>query len=165
MATVTQVAIASLNQINILEEAAPIEPYQIEQFIFALNNYMLALDATGVKLGYTLVDSADDTVTVPTGALRGVIFNMAVESGPTYDVPLTQELNKLATAGLKAMRFLGQTMGDSYYPVTLPVGSGNEHDTGFRLWSHFYDFDLENEILAETTGSISQETNTGNAST
>ena len=164
MATVTQIAKASLNQINILSSAAPIEPEQMEDFIFAMNNYMLALDASGITLGYTLVSSADDVVTVPTGALLGVIYNMAIVSAGDYDAVPSTDVISMARLGFISMQKLGQRIGRMYLPSTLPLGSGNEHDTGYSTWTHFYPA-LEAEILAETTGSISLETNTADAET
>ena len=82
MATVAQVAKASLQRILVQASEAPLEPDEYQDYIFALNNYMAQLDAQGVMLGYTVVDSLGDEVTVPTGALRGIIANMAIEVAP-----------------------------------------------------------------------------------
>jgi len=54
------------------------EADEYADYIFALNNYMTALEAEGVSLGYTVVANLSDAVTVPTGALRGIIANMAL---------------------------------------------------------------------------------------
>ena len=56
------------------------------------------------------------------------------------------------------MRLIGQSMGKSRYPCTLPIGSGNENND-FGLSGHFFP-DQESSILAETTGAIALETNT-----
>jgi hypothetical protein len=84
MATVAQVAKASLQRILVQASEAPLEPDEYQDYIFALNNYMTQLDAQGIVLGYTVVDSLGDEVTVPTGALRGIIANMAIEVAPDY---------------------------------------------------------------------------------
>lgn len=157
MATAAQVIKASLNRILVREAEAPIEPDEAQDFIFAMNNYMLALDADGVQLGYTEVSDPGDAITIPTGALRGLIANMAIEVAPEFDGVVTQALSKVAAEGLLTMRKLGQTLGDTRYPYTLPIGSGNE-DSGWFTW-HFYPPD-EAVILAETTGSIALETGT-----
>jgi hypothetical protein len=159
MATAEQIAIASLSKILVGSQVLPPEPEDLADFIFEMNNYMLALDADGIQLGYTVITSSDEDVTIPTGALRGVIANMAIEVSPAYRGTITPGLQRMADEGMKTMRHLGVAIGRSFYPSTLPVGSGNEHDTGFSLWSHFYP-DQEAEILAETTGSISLEIDT-----
>lgn len=157
MATVAQVAKASLQRILVQESEADLEPDEYQDFIFAMNNYMLSLDAEGVKLGYTEVSNLGDNVTVPVGALRGLIANMAVEVAPDYSGVISPGLVAAANDGMKAMRRLGQTIIPTAHPSTLPVGSGNEHG---RLYNneHFYP-DRESEILAETTGAISLEVN------
>ena len=56
------------------------------------------------------------------------------------------------------MQTIGQTMGGTRMPSTLPIGSGNE-DRLYSYSGHFY-ADSEADILAETTGAIGLETNT-----
>lgn len=157
MATVSQVAKASLQRILVQASEADLEPDEYQDFIFAMNNYMLALDAEGVKLGYTEVSSLGDEVTIPVGALRGLIANMAIEVAPDYSGVVSPGLANAAREGMKVMRRLGQTIVATAYPSTLSIGSGNEHG---RLYNndHFYP-DSESEILAETTGAISLEVN------
>ena len=155
MATVSQIAKASLQRILVQASEADLEPDEYQDFIFAMNNYMLALDAEGVKLGYTEVSSLGDDVTIPAGALRGLIANMAIEVAPDYSGIVSPALANAAKEGMKAMRRLGQTIVATAYPSTLSRGSGHEHG---RLYNseHFYS-DLESEILAETTGAITLE--------
>ena len=62
----------------------------------------------------------------------------------------------IADAGMKTMRTLGVHVGQTFFPSTLPVGSGNQ---GFTNTIHFYPGTI-GEILSETTGSISLEVNT-----
>ena len=156
MATVAQVAKASLQKILVQASEADLEPDEYEDFIFSLNAYMLALDAEGVSLGYTVVSNLGDDVTVPPGALRGVIYNMAIEAAPEYDGTVTPAVAKIAEAGEKVMRLLGQSLPTSSFPSTLPVGSGNER---WGRVSHFFP-ESEAEILAETTGAIALESGT-----
>ncbi len=158
MATVAQVATASLQSILVQAAEAPLEASEYEDFIFAMNNYMLALDAQGVTLGYTEVSSLSDDVTIPTGALRGLIANMGIESAPYYGGVISDGLVLAAKAGLDTMRLIGQSIPTSALPGTLPIGTGNEGDYAWWI-SHFYPSE-EAAILAETTGSIGLETNT-----
>lgn len=160
MATAGQALKASLQKILVQASEAELEPDEYSDAIFAMNTYMLALDADGVKLGYTEVTDLSDIITIPTGALRGLIFNVAIEISPDYDGSITPALVTAAEDGLKVMEKLGVSMGQSAYPSTLPIGSGNEYD---GTWTDRYYPDLEAEILAETTGSIALETGTQEA--
>lgn len=158
MATVAQVAKASLQRILVQASEAALEPDEYQDFIFAMNNYMAQLDAQGIVLGYTQVSNLADEVTVPTGALRGIIANMAIEVSPDYGGVISEGLVKAAREGMQTMRTIGSRMGQTYLPSTLPVGSGNEDDS-YGFGGHFYP-DREAEILAETTGAIGLELNT-----
>lgn len=162
MATVAQVANAALKRILVQGADAPLQADEYQDFIFAMNNYMLALDAEGITLGYTEVSDLADAVTVPTGALRGLIANMAIEVAPDYNGTISPALAAAAADGLQVMRIIGQTISASSFPSTLPVGSGNEGDVFTNR--RFYDGANEAEILAETTGSISLEDSTAEAS-
>ena len=158
MATVAQVAKASLQRILVQGSEAPLQADEYQDFIFAMNNYMTALAASGINLGYTIVTGLADTVTVPVGALRGLIDNMAIEVAPDYSAPVSEALALAAREGMTAMRMLGQTMAGTRYPGTLPIGSGNE-GWGNTMNSHFYS-SLEDSILAEGVGTIALEENT-----
>lgn len=158
MATVAQVARSSLQRILVQASEAELEPDEYQDFIFSMNNFMLALDADGVTLGYTEVSNLGDEVTIPTGALRGLIANMAIEVSPDYNGTVSQGLVLAATEGMKVMRKIGQRIPTSFMPSTLSVGSGNESDDQ-GLTSNFYP-NRQAEILAETTGAIGLEQNT-----
>ena len=54
-----------------------------------------------------------DDVTVPVGALRGLIANLAIEVAPDYNGMISQGLMVAAAEGLKAMIHLGNHIGDS----------------------------------------------------
>lgn len=159
MATVAQVAKAALQRILVQASEAPLEADEYQDFIFAMNNYMAMLDASGVSLGYTVVSDLADEVTIPAGALRGLIASMAIEVSPDYGGVVSDGLIKAAREGVKTMQLIGQRMGATQYPSTLPIGAGNEDAGSYGYLGHFF-VDSEAEILAETTGAIGLEVNT-----
>ncbi len=157
MASVAQVAKASLQQILVQDAESEFSAVEYQDYMFALNNYMLGLDAQGIALGFTEVSNLGDAVTIPIGALRGVIANMAIEMAPQFNATISPGLSKAATEGMDAMEKLGQTSPVTEFPRNLPRGSGNS--MGSRRVSNFYP-DSEADILAETTGNIGLEENT-----
>lgn len=158
MATVAQVAKAALQAILVQGSEAPLEDDEYQDFIFAMNNYMSSLAAKGINLGYTAVSNLSDQVTVPPGALTGLIANMAIQSVPYYGGVATVELAATAREGMQAMRQLGQVITPTRLPSTLPIGSGNE-ESQFGTGMHFYP-DAESQILAEVNGAIATEVST-----
>lgn len=160
MATAAQVVKAALQRILVQDSEAPLIASEYQDAIFAMNNFMLDLDAQGTKLGYTEVTNLADVVTIPPGALRGLIANLAIDVSPDYDGTVSGALAQAAKDGLMAMRKLGRLNPTTSHPSTLPIGSGNEGYWHNGYWNnHFYPGD-EAAILAETTGSISLESGT-----
>lgn len=157
MATAAQVIKAALQSILVQASEAPLEADEYQDTIFAMNNFMFALAADGVNLGYTEVTDLGEDITIPTGALRGLIANLGVEMAPEFGGVISEALGVRAINGIKTMRRLGISLGASAMPSTLPVGSGNADNYGCN--SHFYP-DLEATILAEASGSIGLETST-----
>jgi len=158
MATAAKVITAALQRILVQGSESDLQPDEYQDAIFAMNNFMLALDADGVSLGYTEVTNLGDEVTIPAGALRGLIANLAIEVSPDYNGTITQGLVAAATAGLAVMQKLGVSTPITHLPCTLPIGSGNANHYN----SNFYDC-AEDDILAETTGSIALESGTNQA--
>ena len=158
MATAAQVVKAALNRILVRAADAPLEADEYQDAVFAMNNYMLALDADGVSLGYTVVSDLGDDVTIPPGALRGLIANLAIEMAPDFGGVVSDALAVAAREGEKVMRKVTAVkVGPSSYPGTLQRGSGNYCDGWVD--DRFYT-EPEDVILAETTGSIALEVST-----
>jgi len=157
MATAAQVITAALQKILVQASEAPLEADELSGAIFTMNNLMLDYDASGIRLGYTEILTLGDDVTIPVGALRGLIYNLARDLVPEFGGEFSQLAEDIAQSGLKTMRKLGVAITATEFPSTLPIGSGNEDDNVFT--SRFYP-GLEDQILAETTGCIALETGT-----
>lgn len=125
MTTVTEIAKASLYQILAEGADSPLEADEYEDYLNSLNWFMSALEARNIKLGFTTVTNLSDEVTVPPGAIRGIVANMAIEMAPMFGGTVTPALSEQARAGMKAMRKLGSKLRPAQLPVTLPRGSGN----------------------------------------
>jgi len=158
MATAAQVLKAALQRILVQASEADFEPDEFSDAIFSMNNFMFDLDASGVHLGYTQVTNLSDLITIPTGALRGLIANVAIDIAPDYDGDVSPALVQAAKQGMRTMEQLGVEVTTSEFPSTLPRGSGNTGRNRGRT-DNFYP-SLEAEILAETTGAIGLEIGT-----
>ena len=79
---------------------------------------------------------------------------------PTYDMPLTAELNQNAKDGLQEIRRIAITVQPTAFPCTLPIGSGNEQENTFNN-QHFYPCP-DDELLTERNDAILLESDTNN---
>lgn len=134
---------------------ATFEPDEVQDTLFALNNYMFELAADGVTLGFTELTNLGDEVTVPRGAINGIIKNVALYIAPQFGKQPTPEQLRQAAAGLQVMTKLAVTIPLPVYPDTLPIGTGNE--CGIDV--HFYG-ESPDTVTTEQGVVISPESNT-----
>ena len=161
METASDVIKSALQEILVQASEAPIQADQAQDGIRYLNRMMAKFAAQGISLGYTSVTSLASPITVGDGALDGIVKNLALSLFPQYSAPGTA-INPLliqqAREGLDVMRMLAiDSIGPSFYPSSLPVGSGNENSG--PLSDNFYTAPSE-EILGESGGFISIESGT-----
>ena len=115
---------------------------------------MNEIAADGVTLGYTIVNSPNDPITIPYGAINGLIYNLALHLATTYDVAVGPELAVKAANGLRIMTRIATQIIPSSFPDTLPIGSGNEDDSVQNY--HFYS-ERDPSVNTESGGYIGLE--------
>lgn len=149
----------ALTEIVVLGGEAPLEATEAQGAIRYLNRMMAALDAKGIDLGFTEVTNLASPITSPLGAAEGIVFNLAAKLWTQYNdgAPVPTELFLKARDGIDTMLALAVSFGATEFPSTLPIGSGNQDSTFTN--QRFYP-DLQDDILAESTGSIGLETDT-----
>jgi len=158
MAIAAEVFKTILQEILVHGAESELEAVEFQDVLFATNNYMTALDAKGVHLGYTIVTDLGDEITIPPGAVMGLIKNVALTMISQFGATADQQLRIDAKFGMEAMRELGISLDRMLYPSTLPRGSGNEGR--WRSGRRFYRGVNENTVGTETGNSISLEDNT-----
>jgi len=134
MTTAAQVVKQILNEINVRASESDLAADEVQDTIFNINAYMAHLAATGVDLGYTEIENLGDPITVPAGAIMGMVANVAVMMCPTFGQQPSAALVSKARQGLETMYKLGVSVMPSDYPATLPVGSGNESWRGDQFY-------------------------------
>ena len=156
METAESVINDALQEILVQASEQSLQPVDFQTGRRYLNRMLAGVPFSG--MGYTVVTKPSDPITIPDGAIEGVIFNLAERLLTTYDMPLTAELSKSAKNGLKEIRRITVTVMPTQMPCTLPIGSGNEGDDTFNN-THFYACP-DDELLTEQGGSILLESNT-----
>lgn len=158
METADAIVTDALQELVIQASEASIPAVDAQTAIRYMNRMMARLAARGINLGYTNVSSLGDLITVPDGAVSGVVTNLAVELGNQYDVPISPGLAARASAGTDAMLDLAFVIVPTRFPDTLPRGSGNTGEFG-RFNSTFYPGSTD-DILDEAGNSIELESGT-----
>lgn len=147
----------AMEEIVVQADEAPIEPSEGRAALRLMNDMMLSYAARGVELGYTVVNSTGDVITVPLGAIRWMKLQLAIELAPKYSAAVTETMMVKVRDAYKGVLNLVIDNADMEYPSTLPVGSGNDYPDVSD--THFYP-DKNDTILTETGGSIALEEDT-----
>lgn len=126
--TVAEIMQDVLQNIVVQASEASVEPAEANDFIRALNRFMWRLEARQIFLGYTKVTNTGENVTVPNGALDGIVSNLSLKMFAQYvtDQLPPQTLINDAREGMKSLRSIGLNMPDMQYPQILPIGSGQD---------------------------------------
>ena len=110
----------------VLGSDATMDPSETASTIRYINRYMTMQDAMGLSLGFTKITSVSDPITIPDGAIMGLIKNVVLIMAPQFGAVISPVAIKAANDGLEAMENLGISVLESSMPCTLPIGSGNE---------------------------------------
>jgi hypothetical protein len=150
MSTAQDIVSDILQEITVQSPEQSIESVDFQTVVRYINRFMSSLDAMGTKLGYTLVSSPTDAITIPAGAEEGLIFNIALRLCTTYDITVSADLAMKARDSLNVMNIIGNPPPKSSYPGNMPIGSGNYQNTYNNF--NFYDGCCEDDPTScETT--------------
>ena len=151
-----EIVVDALQEIVVQADEDTIPQSEAKAAIRALNDMMAMWSAKGVNLGFTEVTDMASVITVAPGAILGIKAALAIFLAPQYSVQPTSALIQKANSGWDAILDLTVQSADSYYPDTLPMGSGN---TVPGTQPVFYP-GPSSTILSETGGSVALEEDT-----
>lgn len=126
METAGSIVKDALTELTLQADEQSVPAVEVMTGIRYLNRMMQSLDANGVKLGYTLVDSPNDPLTVPAGAYEPMVMLLAERLANGYDFDVTPNLAKLVREAKSTIYKVGVSIGKMNMPSALPVGSGND---------------------------------------
>lgn len=135
----------ALSELTVQAQEQTIPAVELNQSIRYLNRMMQALDADGIKLGYTIVNHVDDPLTVPAGAYEGMMYNLAIRMANGYDIRLTPDFMMVARESKKILAKIAVTAPKSNWPSILPIGSGNEGNAEAYSEQRFFNGCCEDE--------------------
>mgnify|MGYP006921380107 CR=1 FL=1 len=96
-----------------------------------LDGMMAEWNARGVRLGYPLSGSPQDSVltaesNVPDSAWEAIVCNLAIRIAPSYGKTPTPETKATAKSAYNAVLSLSAMPSEMQLPGTLPAGAGNK---------------------------------------
>ena len=159
METADVILTDALQELVVQASESAIPAVEAQTAIRYLNRMMNRLASRGINLGYTQINDLSDLLTVPDGAVSGVVTNLAVELGNQYDVPIGPGLAARAGAGMEAMIDISFVIIPTRMPDTAPRGTGNTGEHFGTFTSPFYP-GLTDDVLTEAGNSIELESGT-----
>jgi len=122
----------------------PVQADELQTGIRYLNRLMRGYDWLG--LGYTVITSGSQSVTIPTYAEEWAVFKLALRLAPQF--PPTDQLSVISANEKQAWTNLlqqHQTLPEMSFDDRMPIGSGNEDGS----YSEKFYPPNENSILTE----------------
>lgn len=128
----------ALAELTVQAQEQVVPAVDMQTGIRYLNRMVASWSARDIKLGYTRVENPDDILTVPEGAIEGIVTNLALRLANGFDVSVSQTLVDIAAIGMNTIRDIGLKLDKTAFPANLPIGSGNEDSGGIYSGDHFF---------------------------
>ena len=100
--TAAQLIADSYLAINVIRPNQTPTADQQSQAIRRLNQMMATWETEGKRLGFIPIGVATDTLTVPDGAILGMMSHLAIHLAPSMGATVSQELIAVAERGMSA---------------------------------------------------------------
>ncbi len=119
----------ALNKIRASETA--ITPAQLASGLEQLNDMLSLWEESGIRLGFTPLAAATDTLNVPRYSLGAIKSSLAVFLAAEFGISISESLATMAVVMKgELLNALPKNL-EVNFPSTLPTGSGNECEADF----------------------------------
>ena len=127
MATGSEFVQDALDMIGVHASETAIEPYEMQLSIRILNDFMSEIDESGLKFGFTPLQSESDKVRLRRGAVKAIKMNLAGLLSIPFKKPITIELASAIKSSNRSLLRMQVKLGRVKVASTLPRGSGNNN--------------------------------------
>lgn len=122
----------ALSAIGYASYTYDLQPEQLDSVLVSLDSMMAAWDALGIKLGYPIPSSPQesnlsDNSNVPDAANLAIYTNLAITICPEFGKVAPQELKQNAKSSYTALLTHMVKANLMQLPDTMPSGAGNKH--------------------------------------
>lgn len=124
-------------EIGLADYVFDLEPEDLTSALVRLDSMMAEWDTRGIRVGYPLTSSPDDSETstefdVPLFATGAIIYNLAVLLGAKEGKIVSPATKKAAKDGLDNLYLQCVPVPEQQQPSRLPRGAGNRRWNGRR---------------------------------
>jgi hypothetical protein len=116
-----------------------LQPQQLDTALRRLDAMMATWNAKGIRLGYPLPSSPQDSdlnteTQVPDSANEAIVANLAIRLAPSYGKQVQIDTRTTAKLGYDTLLARATFPNEQQFPRTLPLGAGQKpwrYDTPF----------------------------------
>ena len=126
MTTMLEIVEDAFEEITVKTAEVPLTDDELQAGIRRCNRMLVAWADIGNIPGYNPVLNGADTIDIQPEAEEAAITNLAVKLATSFSKPVTQELVLIAGESFTRLLASNSIVGEVAYPVTLPIGSGNQ---------------------------------------
>jgi hypothetical protein len=113
------------------------DPQEVQDTLYNLEDWMLAHNAIGRRLGWVKSDGTpdpDEQSGLPDWAVMGVVNNVALYIAPYFEKQPNQMLQRNAQVGMQTILARTVEYQDVQYPVRFPRGYANGGPWGWKFY-------------------------------
>lgn len=121
---------AAFEEVGLASYIFDLQPEQVQSALRKLDAMMATWNAKGIRLGYPLVSSPDDSdldddSNVPDSANEAVIFNLGIRLAPSFGKSVAIETRINAKLAYDALLSIACFPVEMQLPSGMPAGAGN----------------------------------------
>jgi len=126
MATAKDAIQSAARLIRVKTAGIDLTDEELDDGVELLNDLMFKWDSDNIRIGFTELTSPDDELTVPRWSLSAIKSNLSARMAPEYGKVIGIELAAQIQNDFVTLRQRVTEAFQTYFPDTLPVGSGNQ---------------------------------------
>ena len=154
MTTALELIEDAFDDIEVKSSETGLSTAEIAIGIRRLNRIATQLDANGISVGYTVVKTSADVLTIPDWAEDLFIALLAVRLAPGFGMVVTQSLAIAVTAAMAVAERNLVNLGSVIHPNTLPLGAGNTTWNNVRQYFHE---DLDDDLATNNGSAVTTD--------
>ena len=129
--TKRQFVTQAFEEIGLASYAFDLSPAQFQSALQRLDTMMAAWNALGIRLGYPLPSSPQDSdldeqTNVPDSSLEAIYTNLAIKLAPSYGKQVMADTKVTAKESYNTLLSRATAPLEQQLPSTMPSGAGNK---------------------------------------
>lgn len=129
--TKRQFVTQAFEEIGLASYVFDLTPEQLDSALRRLDSMIAAWNALGIRLGYPLPSSPDDSdldeqTNVPDASVEAIYTNLAIKLAPSYGKQVMPDTKATAKESYNTLLSIAAMPMQQQMPGTMPAGAGNK---------------------------------------